>query len=373
MTKFHALRVVFTIFFCSISSVCFANVQPGVKSSAIIPTEITQAEDLFLMARDYHDGHGVTQNFQIARELYLKAASKGDKRAMLNLGYMEFLGQGQTANHQKARGWYEFAANLKSNDAKKNIEMMNSRGLGIPAIAPIFALKREVPPPKIETQLKKIQSEKTEKITPVEPAAVRTVAQLSNQNLSGLTKKDPMKTQVQLSGNEASSEISIATPKSGYAQLITNYLAADYNGSIKLYELMPTPLIMFSPWLRSGVLMFIIGWAVWLVAISRIRKSKQLFVSHFYEAYESDILVAWRKYKNPTRLEAISSSDWQNMMAALIAKFALKETVNNHGLSYGEKIKREASKTEDYGQMRMLSLDLVEDVQKHLSQRKISA
>ena len=366
MMKLHVLRVVVAIIFCSISSVCFANVQTEVK-----PVDITEAENLFLKARTYHDGHDVPQNFQMARELYLKAASKGDTRAMLNLGYMEFLGQGQTANLQKARGWYEFAARLKSEDAEKNIEMMNSRALGIPAIAPILALEREVSPPQAKTQPKKIQPEKTEKLTPTKTDVIRTVAHLSHQDRSGLTQKNPMK--VQLDGREASPKVSIATPKADYAQLITNYLTTDFNGSIQFDKLMPTSLPVLSLWVRSGVLMLIIGGVLWLVATLRIRKSKQVFVSHFYEAYESDILVAWRKYKNPTRLEAISRSHWQNMMAVLIARFALKETVTNQNLTYGKKIKRKASKTQKNGKMRMLSLGLVGDVQKRLTQKDISA
>ena len=328
MMKFEGLSVILVLIFWSISSVSLGNAQ-----SSESPTNLVQTEDLFLKARSYHDGQGVAQDFQIARELYLAAASNGDTRAMLNLGYMEFLGQGQAANHYKARGWYEFAASLDDEDAQKNIEMMNANVLGSPAIRPELILKtRALVLKKRETSISAVQPKQ---------AGVHAPAQDS------------------LTSVEEAQMISKINKPIGFSDGQSAFLR-------------PLP-----PGATAGILMLIfmliLGGLVKLVLFMRIKKSKERFVRCFYAENEADILALWHRYKNPKRTEVVSKNSWQNMIAALIAKFALKGSSTPEQSLYAEKIKREESTTKTSAQMRLLALALVGDVNKLLVHRSSSA
>ena len=334
--KFRGLSVILVLICWSISSVCLGNAQ-----SSDSPANIIQTKDLFLTARSYHDGQGVEQDFQTARELYLAAASNGDTRAMLNLGYMEFLGQGQAAaNHFKARGWYEFAADLGDEDAQKNIDMMNANALGLPAIRPELSLetsaldleKREISIIPVASQARDIPSKQASVQAPAEDSFT--------------------------SAEEAQMISKINDPIGFNDELIASSR--------------PLP-----PAVRAGILMLIfmlvLGGLAKLVVFMRVKDSKERFVRHFYAENEADILVLWYRYKNPKRLDLITKRSWQNMIAALIAKFALKGSLTPEQSLYAEKIKREVSTTKTSAQMRLLSLALVGDVNKLLVNRSTSA
>jgi TPR repeat protein len=58
----------------------------------------------------YANGQGVAQDYAKARELYEKAADKGDENAMTNLGLLYANSQGVAQDYAKARELYERAA-----------------------------------------------------------------------------------------------------------------------------------------------------------------------------------------------------------------------------------------------------------------------
>jgi hypothetical protein len=92
----------------------------------------SSADALFDKGKAYHDGLGVTQNFDVARAFYERAAAAGSTDAQLNLGYLYFVGEGVPRNYLMARQWYERAAKAGDGSAVQNLAMMDARGLGLP-------------------------------------------------------------------------------------------------------------------------------------------------------------------------------------------------------------------------------------------------
>jgi len=75
----------------------------------------------------YANGDGVTQDYAKARELYEKAADKGDAVAMFNLGALYANGDGVTQDDAKAREWFKKAADKGDASAKANLEQLSIR------------------------------------------------------------------------------------------------------------------------------------------------------------------------------------------------------------------------------------------------------
>ncbi len=79
-------------------------------------------EAMFSLGYLNANGHGVTQDYQQARQWYEKAAAGGSRSAMNNLGALYASGRGVAQDYQQARDWYEKAA------AAGNARAMNSLG-----------------------------------------------------------------------------------------------------------------------------------------------------------------------------------------------------------------------------------------------------
>ena len=58
----------------------------------------------------YEHGKGIPQDYDMARQLFEKAAEQGHADAPLSLGYMYYYGDGVPQNYGMARKWYEKAA-----------------------------------------------------------------------------------------------------------------------------------------------------------------------------------------------------------------------------------------------------------------------
>ena len=58
----------------------------------------------------YYEGHGVTQDYVMARQWWEQAAAQGNAAAQFNLGVLYKKGQGVPQNNATARKWFEKAA-----------------------------------------------------------------------------------------------------------------------------------------------------------------------------------------------------------------------------------------------------------------------
>jgi len=79
---------------------------------------------MWLLGLLYNNGQGVAQDFGKARELFEKAAAKGDAMAMWLLGLLYDKGQGVVQDYAKAREWYEKAAAKGDKEATSRLERM---------------------------------------------------------------------------------------------------------------------------------------------------------------------------------------------------------------------------------------------------------
>ena len=80
----------------------------------------------------YHDGNGVDQSYQQAKELYELAASQGCASAQFNLGNMyRRKGQGVDQNYERAVEYYEAAASQRHADAQFNLGLRYYNGQGV--------------------------------------------------------------------------------------------------------------------------------------------------------------------------------------------------------------------------------------------------
>ena len=79
----------------------------------------------------YHNGHGVSQDYQKAVEWITKAANQGHAAAQTNLGLMYEQGKGVRQDYQKAFEWTTKAANQGFADAQFNLALMYVNGHGV--------------------------------------------------------------------------------------------------------------------------------------------------------------------------------------------------------------------------------------------------
>jgi hypothetical protein len=68
------------------------------------------AERQFNLGMLYYEGHGVTQDYAMARQWWEQAAAQGNAAAQYNLGVLYKKGQGVPQNDATAREWFEKAA-----------------------------------------------------------------------------------------------------------------------------------------------------------------------------------------------------------------------------------------------------------------------
>ena len=81
----------------------------------------------FFLAKRYHNGLGLQQNFQQAIQWYTTAAKQDIAPAQLNLAMMYIRGEGVQPNAQQARYWLEKAAKLGDNRASYTLAMLDEK------------------------------------------------------------------------------------------------------------------------------------------------------------------------------------------------------------------------------------------------------
>lgn len=79
----------------------------------------------------YSRGAGVTKNETKALEWYLKAAAKGNEVSMENVGINYYYGQGTDVNYAKAMEWYKKAAEKGNSNAMFRVGEMYKEGVGV--------------------------------------------------------------------------------------------------------------------------------------------------------------------------------------------------------------------------------------------------
>ena len=79
----------------------------------------------------YEKGKGVSQDYVLARNWYLKAAENGDVFAMTNLGALYNNGQGGGQDYAMARKWYEKAAEKGEATAMLGLGILYDKGHGV--------------------------------------------------------------------------------------------------------------------------------------------------------------------------------------------------------------------------------------------------
>jgi TPR repeat protein len=90
----------------------------------------------------YLTGFGVEQDYVKARELFERAADKGEPTtAMTNLGWLYKLGQGGEQDYAKARDWFEKAADKGDTDGMYSLGLLYRDGQGV---AQDYAKAREL-------------------------------------------------------------------------------------------------------------------------------------------------------------------------------------------------------------------------------------
>lgn len=79
----------------------------------------------------YHEGQGVTQDYQEARRLFEAAAARGDAGARNNLGIMWVEGRAGEQSYSEARKWFEASAAGGNVEAMNNLGLLYEKGLGV--------------------------------------------------------------------------------------------------------------------------------------------------------------------------------------------------------------------------------------------------
>lgn len=80
----------------------------------------------------YNNGHGVPQDFELAKQWYMLAANQNDAGAQYNLGLMYKNGEGMPQDYAEAVKWFSIAANQGYSVAQNGLGLMYNEGEGLP-------------------------------------------------------------------------------------------------------------------------------------------------------------------------------------------------------------------------------------------------
>ena len=86
---------------------------------------------IFRLGTFYEKGLSVTKDVEIARRYYLRAAGRGNAKAMHNLAVLDADGGGKGANYTSASQWFKKAADRGVADSQFNLGILYARGIGV--------------------------------------------------------------------------------------------------------------------------------------------------------------------------------------------------------------------------------------------------
>jgi TPR repeat protein len=84
------------------------------------------------LARLYHQGKGVPQDYREAFQWYRKAADQGNAKAQYGVGYMYHWGRDVSQDANQALGWYRKAADQGNAKAQYDLGLSYYEGKGLP-------------------------------------------------------------------------------------------------------------------------------------------------------------------------------------------------------------------------------------------------
>ncbi|KAJ3091783.1 hypothetical protein HK100_007101, partial [Physocladia obscura] len=106
-------------------------ISPATITSKIIPssdkTAAMNSDQFYFLGLKHFNGNGVSQDYKLAEEWYLKAANLGHVFAQYNLGLMYKNGTGVEKNEKLAVEWYSKAADQGNAGAKKRLAALQSK------------------------------------------------------------------------------------------------------------------------------------------------------------------------------------------------------------------------------------------------------
>ncbi|KAF9332726.1 hypothetical protein BGZ91_011583 [Linnemannia elongata] len=79
----------------------------------------------------HYSGLGVPQNYEVAKDWYLRAAEQGNTTAQFQLGYMHESGVGTPQDYSQAYRWYCKSAEQGNGSASNNLGLLYYKGLGV--------------------------------------------------------------------------------------------------------------------------------------------------------------------------------------------------------------------------------------------------
>jgi len=105
--------------------------EPESRSSPKQLSVADNAEDQFRLGRAYSRGEGVSLDFETAGFWYLKAAEKGNLKAMHNLGILYLEGRGTAKNESEGFRWIHLAAEKGDPGSAYLTGMLLLKGTGV--------------------------------------------------------------------------------------------------------------------------------------------------------------------------------------------------------------------------------------------------
>ena len=320
----------------------------GISTSVVAqissPTEtLTQstakdtAKSLFLAGKAAHDGIGEAQNYDKARHLYAQAAELGSPEALINLGYLHFVGQGVPVDRVKARYFYTAAASLGSRDARANIAMMDARGLGLSKTAAPLKTQASVVQPKqpkentVHPPVKKSPRRKdilAKDTNAPRPPLVKDVA--PEDKIGNVTSTSVSEANSEAEGKDIDSELkSKSNVKRDYSALIElpkqERSLSDKTNDLGVANVFQTMNLntKIAISLLSFALLTLLLHALKRRKIKQRNRIKRLFAETFYDAYRSDLRLTYLRRRNCHFVEATFYKQWTATLKALMARFAL--------------------------------------------------
>lgn len=107
---------------------------------------------MHVIGYSYQTGQMVQQDYQQAMQWYLKAADKGNTDAMITIGYLYEIGQIVQQDYQQAMKWYLKSADKGNSYAMIRIGSLYKKGLGVKQDDQQAALWRQKAEEANETQ-----------------------------------------------------------------------------------------------------------------------------------------------------------------------------------------------------------------------------
>ncbi len=296
---------------CAISTLCCAAMAQSSTSDPVL------AKSYFEQGKAAHDGVGQPQNFELARENYLRASDLGNSDALINLGYMYSMGEGVERDYVTARKYYERAADLGESVARKNLRMMDAAGLGKTEIV--------TSQPQIISKTKQarvpVAPNVIPKTTDAKPKARQELAQIDALDTPRIIEPSQPAIDVSPKSPRASQPLNnvVTTVEAKPSQTIVRNASSGVP-SISAQETSSPKLIAIAAMITALLILV-------LIIVQRERQSRsdleKYFIDTFYEAKRGEMCHVYLRRHNGEFTESEFFVQWNAMLKVLIVRFAM--------------------------------------------------